>query len=388
MSGVLTDDDRRHLRRCLRLAARGRWGAAPNPMVGAVVVRGGEVVGEGFHARAGGPHAEVVALAAAGDAARGATVYVSLEPCDHHGRTPPCTGALLAAGAARVVALHRDPDPRVAGGGFARLAAAGVEAVDAARDAPGLAADAVRLNLRYLVPAVLGRPLVTLKWAMSLDGRIATATGESQWITSPPARRWALALREQHDAIVVGSGTALADDPRLDRRLGLARRGGVAAPILRVVADRRLRLPPTARMLAVAGPVLVYTAGGHAVRRSAAAALESAGAEVVALDAPEPAAILADLHRRGVRSVLVEGGAELAAAWVAAGLYDRVHAAVAPRLIGGRGAPGALGGAGGGALEQMPRLDDLRVRRRGPDLVLTALRRGCLPELLSSVGAS
>jgi diaminohydroxyphosphoribosylaminopyrimidine deaminase/5-amino-6-(5-phosphoribosylamino)uracil reductase len=223
---------------------------------------------------------------------------------------------------------------------------------------------------------------------MSLDGRIATATGESQWITSPPARRWALALREQHDAIVVGSGTALADDPRLDRRLGLARRGGVAAPILRVVADRRLRLPPTARMLAVAGPVLVYTAGGHAVRRSAAAALESAGAEVVALDAPEPAAILADLHRRGVRSVLVEGGAELAAAWVAAGLYDRVHAAVAPRLIGGRGAPGALGGAGGGALEQMPRLDDLRVRRRGPDLVLTALRRGCLPELLSSVGAS
>ena len=380
----MSPDDLRHLRRALRLAARGRYGAAPNPMVGAVVVRGGEVVGEGFHARAGEAHAETVALAAAGEAARGATVYVSLEPCAHHGRTPPCADGLLAAGVARVVAIHRDPDPRVAGGGFARLAAAGVEVVVAAAGAPELAAAAVRLNLRYLVPAVLGRPLVTLKWAMSLDGRIATAAGESQWITAPPARRWALGLRERHDAIVVGSGTALADDPRLDRRLGRA-----AGPILRVVVDRRLRLPPGARMLAVDGPVLVYTAAGDAVRHGERrAALEAAGAEVVPLETPEPAAVLADLHRRGVRSVLVEGGAELAAAWVAAGLYDRVHAAVAPLLVGGRGAPGALGGDGGAPLDALPRLDDLRVRRRGSDVVLTALRRGCLPELLSSVGAS
>jgi len=389
----LEPDDLRHLRRALRLAARGRYGTAPNPRVGCVVVRGPaggrEVVGEGFHARAGGPHAEVVALERAGRAARGATVYVSLEPCAHHGRTPPCTDALVAAGVARVVAVHRDPDPRVAGAGFARLAAAGIDAVEAGPLAPGLAADAVRLNLGYLVAAVLGRPLVTLKWAMSLDGRIATAGGVSRWISSPAARRWSLGLREEHDAILVGSGTALADDPRLDRRLGKA-----PGPITRVVVDRRLRLPATARMLALVaaggGPVLVYTAAGDAARRHE---LEAAGAEVVPLETPEPAAVLADLHRRGVRSLLVEGGGEMTAAWVAAGLYDRVHAAVAPLLIGGRDAPGPLGGpgldeAGAVALADLPRLDDLRVHRRGPDVLVTALRRGCLPELLSSVGAS
>jgi diaminohydroxyphosphoribosylaminopyrimidine deaminase/5-amino-6-(5-phosphoribosylamino)uracil reductase len=243
-----------------------------------------------------------------------------------------------------------------------------------------VAAAALRLNLRYLVPKVLGRPLVTLKWAMSLDGRIATRTKDSRWITGERGRRWSLRLREEHDAILVGSGTVLADDPRLDRRLGLAR-----GPILRVVLDRRLRFPDRARMLTVPGPVLVYTASRNEARRRR---LTAAGAEVVRLDPVEPATVLTDLARRGVGSLLVEGGGEVAAAWVAAGLYDQVHAAVAPLLVAGREAPGPLGGAGPAALAEAPRLDGLQVRRRGLDVILTAMRQGCLPELSSSVGAS
>ena len=365
-SGVATD--RRWLRRALRLAARGRYAVAPNPRVGAVVVRDGEVVGEGWHRGPGRPHAEAEALAAAGGRARGATLYLNLEPCNHHGRTPPCTDAILAAGVARVVACHRDPNPRVRGGGFARLEGAGV-----AVGSGELAEEAVALNLHFLVPAALGRPTVTLKWAMSLDGRIATAAGESRWISSPKARRWALALREEHDAIAIGSGTALADDPRLDRRLGLA-----AGPILRVVLDRRLRLPPAARMLDVRGPVVVYTESDDPARRSA---LEARGAEVARLPGAGPAAVLADLASRGVGSLLVEGGGEVAAAFVAAGLYDRVHAVVAPLLVGGRRAPGPLGGGGTGPLAAAPRLDRLAVQRLGPDRVLSGLSPVTLREL-------
>ena len=401
----LTADDLGHLRRAVELARRGRYGAPPNPMVGTVLVRGGRVVGEGWHARAGQAHAEAAALAAAradGQAVAGSTVYVSLEPCSHQGRTPPCSDALVAAGVARVVALHGDPDPRVAGDGMARLRDAGIDATLATATAsdpgawpPELAADAaalveraLALNLHFLVPAVLGRPAVTLKWAMSLDGRIATAGGDSQWISSPRGRRWSLDLRERHDAILVGSGTALADDPRLDRRLGLA-----PGPITRVILDRRLRLPPTARTLGLDGPVLVYTAAGADEGRGAA--LEAAGATVIRLSpdtagnaAAMPAAVLADLARRGVGSLLVEGGGEVAASWLASGLYDRVHASVAPLLIGGRDAPGPLGGAGAEPLAAAPRLTDLHVRRRGPDVILTGLREQCLPELSSSVGAS
>ena len=371
--------DRRWLGRALRLAARGRYTTPPNPMVGALLVRDGEVVGEGWHRRVGGPHAEAEALAAAGERARGATCYVTLEPCAHHGRTPPCTDALIAAGVARVVACHRDPNPAVTGGGFERLRAAGVEV-----SAGPYAEEAVMLNLAFLTASVLGRPAVTLKWAMSLDGRIATAGGESQWISSPPARRWALELREQHDAVLVGSGTALADDPLLTRRLGV-----VGGPGLRVVLDRRLRLAAGSRMLAEPGELLVYTRacprpGARSDRRRA---LAEAGATVVELPEPGPAAVLADLHRRGVQSVLVEGGGGVLGAFAAAGLFDRVFAVCAPRLIGGAAAPAPLGGQGASSLAAAPRLDRLEVHRRGPDLILTALREGCLPALSSSVGA-
>ena len=327
-------DSEAYLRLALRLAARGRYRASPNPMVGAVVVRDGEIVGQGYHRRAGGPHAEVEALNDAGERARGGTIYVTLEPCNHQGRTPPCSERVLESGIRRVVACHRDPDPKVGGGGFARLREAGVEV-----ESGILLEEAVRLNWRFLVSTLLGRPAVTLKWAMSLDGKIATVKSESQWISSPGGRRWGLDQRERNDAILIGSGTALDDDPRLNRRLGKA-----AGPNVRVVLDRRLRLSPEARLLELEGPVLVYTqADADGERR---AELETRGATVVGLEDVEPVSVLADLHRRGVRSLLVEGGGTVAASFAAAGTFDRVGVDCAPMLIGGESAPGPLRGDG------------------------------------------
>jgi diaminohydroxyphosphoribosylaminopyrimidine deaminase/5-amino-6-(5-phosphoribosylamino)uracil reductase len=282
--------------------------------------------------------------------------------------------AVLATGVARVVACHGDPNPLVAGRGFARLREAGIEV-----EIGTLAEEAVRLNLPFLISTILRRPAVTLKWAMSLDGRIATAAGQSHWISSPQGRHWGLALREEHDAILVGSGTVLADDPRLDRRLGLA-----AGPNVRVVLDRRLRVPPQARLFTVEGPVLIYTESTDGERREALAAR---GAEVVALPAVEPATVLAGLHERGVQSVLVEGGAEALASFAASGCYDRVMVDCAPLLIGGKGAPGPLGGEGFPRLDSAARLEGFEARWRGGDVILTGYRQGCLRELLAAVSA-
>jgi diaminohydroxyphosphoribosylaminopyrimidine deaminase/5-amino-6-(5-phosphoribosylamino)uracil reductase len=359
--------------RALALARRGRYGVAPNPRVGALVVRGGRVVGEGWHERAGEAHAEARALAAAGERARGATLYVTLEPCAHQGRTPPCVDAVVRAGIARVVAAHRDPDPRVDGRGFERLRAAGVAVEAGAR-----ALEAIELNLAYLVQRVLGRPAVTLKWAVSVDGRIATAAGESRWITGEPARDEALALRDEHDAILVGSGTVLADDPRLTRRRGRAR-----GPILRAVADRRLRIPARSRLFDEPGPVVVYTESAEAGAR---AALEARGAQVAKLERVTPAAMVEDLGRRGAQSVLVEGGAGLLGAFAAEGPWDRLTSFVSPLVIGGHEAPGAIGGAGTGPLAGAPRLDRLRVRRIGRDVAIMGIREECLRVLSASAG--
>jgi diaminohydroxyphosphoribosylaminopyrimidine deaminase/5-amino-6-(5-phosphoribosylamino)uracil reductase len=378
--------DRRAMARALTLARRGRYTVAPNPMVGAVVTNGGEVVGEGWHRRAGGEHAEAAALAAAGNAALDGTLYVTLEPCNHQGRTPPCADRVIESGVKRVVYAHRDPNPEVKGGGGDRLRAVGIRV-----EAGLLAGQAVEMNVPFLTRVVRRRPAVTLKWAMSLDGRIATATGDSQWISSERGRRWALDLREDHQAIVVGSGTALADDPRLNRRLGRAE-----GPILRVVLDRRLRLAPGARIFEVEGPVVVYTEepreGGSpasastrdwAARRDG---LRRAGAEVVRLPAVAPARVLEDLFDRGVSNLLVEGGGEVLAAFSASGLWDRAAVCCAPVLIGGAAAPGPLGGDGPEKLADAWRLDELRVSRREPDLILVGYRQGCLPELSRSVG--
>lgn len=368
-----SDDPTPHLRHALRLAARGRYRTSPNPMVGALVVRDGEIVGSGYHRRVGGPHAEAEALAAAGERARGATLYVTLEPCNHQGRTPACSEAVIAAGVARVVACHQDPNPRVAGGGFARLRTAGVDV-----ESGFLVEEAVRLNWRFLVAETLRRPAVTLKWAMSLDGRIATATGESQWISSPEGRRWGLDQRERNDAILVGSGTVLADDPSLDRRLGRA-----AGRNLRVVLDRRLRTPPTARLLRIPGGVVVYT--GQSSDAAARQRLESHGASVVVLPSVEPASVLEDLYQRGIRSLLVEGGGTVAAAFAEAGLFDRVAVDCAPLLLGGEGALGPLGGSGF-QLAAAPRLAGLHVAKRGDDRIISGFREICLADLYASLG--
>ncbi|MEM7353092.1 MAG: bifunctional diaminohydroxyphosphoribosylaminopyrimidine deaminase/5-amino-6-(5-phosphoribosylamino)uracil reductase RibD [Acidobacteriota bacterium] len=373
MSPFSPEESLRYLRQALRLAARGRYRTPPNPMVGAVVVRDGEVVGTGFHQVVGGPHAEFEALAAAGERARGATLFVTLEPCNHHGRTPPCSEQVLAAGIEHVVVCHRDPNARVAGGGLARLRQAGVKV-----ECGFLIEQAVRLNWRFLVAETLGRPAVTLKWAMSLDGKIATAGGESQWISSPQGRRWGLDQRERHDAILVGSGTVLSDDPSLNRRLDRTQDDN-----LRVVLDRRLRTPPSAKMLTLDGEVLIYTE--QESDPDARQRLAARGASVVVLPTVEPAAVLADLFQRGVRSLLVEGGGTVAAAFAQAGLFDRVAVNCAPLLIGGEAALGPLGGAGFTPLSAAPRLADLQVGRRGEDLILSGFRQECLPDLYASV---
>lgn len=378
--------DERAMARALTLARRGRYTVAPNPMVGAVVTNGGAIVGEGWHRQAGGEHAEAAALRVAGNAALDGTLYVTLEPCNHHGRTPPCADRVIESGVKRVVFAHRDPNPEVTGGGGNRLRAVGVRV-----EGGLLAGQAVEMNVPFLTRVVHRRPAVTLKWAMSLDGRIATATGDSQWISSEQGRKWALDLREEHQAIVVGSGTALADDPRLNRRLRRAE-----GPILRVVLDRRLRLSSAARMFDVEGPVVIYTAAPREIGSSASAdardwatrrdRLRSAGAEVVSLPAVEPAGVLEDLFNRGVFNVLIEGGGEVLAAFSGSGLWDRAAVCCAPVLIGGAAAPGPLGGEGPQRLADAMRLDELRVSRRGPDVILLGYRQGCLPELSRSVG--
>ncbi|HEV3030097.1 MAG TPA: bifunctional diaminohydroxyphosphoribosylaminopyrimidine deaminase/5-amino-6-(5-phosphoribosylamino)uracil reductase RibD [Polyangia bacterium] len=361
--------DERLMRRALVLAERGRGTTRPNPVVGAVVARGGRVLAEGFHSRAGLPHAEVNAFARLPrGAARGATLYVNLEPCCHTGRTGPCTDAILAAGLARVVVGCLDPNPLVDGRGVARLRRAGVRV-----DVGCLEAESRAANRAFSIWARARRPLVTLKVAASLDGFIADglprARGAPAWITGPRARLAAHELRAAHDAVLVGSGTVLADDPRLTVRLA------GAAPALetpvRVVLDGRLRTPPDARLLGGGPPTIVFTRRGAS--RARARALRAAGAEVVEL-APSRgrlslAAALRALAARDIQSVLVEGGAAVHGAFISAGFVDAFALFVAPRLLGG-GVPIAVGAGRG--LGAALNLADLELRRLGPDLLVTA----------------
>ena len=359
-------NDLRWMALALALARRGLGAVWPNPAVGCVIIGEGRVVGRGWTQPGGRPHAETEALRRAGSAARGATAYVSLEPCCHWGQTPPCADALIDAGVRRVVVALEDPDPRVAGNGIARLLAAGLT-VDA-----GLGAEeAAEINAGFLSRLAVGRPLVTLKLATSLDGRIATGSGESQWITGPPARERGHWLRAVHDAIMVGTGTVLADDPQLTCRLsGLGRRSPV-----RVVLDRHLRIPASAQVIAGARqtPTWVLTLpSADPVRRQA---LIHRGAIVIDVVAGSDGNIdlaeaLAALGGHGITRLLVEGGAQLAAALLRGRLVDRLAWLHAPILIGGDGIP-AIAALGVDRLADAPGFEPLSSEPAGDDMLTT-----------------
>lgn len=357
-------------RRVLELAARGRFSVSPNPRVGCVVVNSdGAVIGEGWHDRAGSAHAEAVALAAAGERARGATLLVNLEPCSHFGRTPPCTEAILAAGIARVVCSVEDPDPRISGRGIGRLRSRGVDVLVGA-----FAAEAERVNEPFLTSARERRPYVHLKWAASLDGKTATRAGESKWISGEAARRDALLLREEHDAILVGAGTVLKDDPLLTRRLALST---AVVPHRRIVLDGALHVAASARVFSAAGgEVWLVTAVPE--RDPRLLPFRDRGVHVVSrpsLDGVDLAAVLADLYAVEARSLLVEGGGVTAASFLAAGLVDRVTAYVAPKILGGVNACVPIAGEGAGPLTDALSLSDMEVVRIGADVRLSARRR-------------
>ncbi|CCW34621.1 diaminohydroxyphosphoribosylaminopyrimidine deaminase [Chthonomonas calidirosea] len=361
-------ESERWMRRALRLATKGF--TAPNPMVGCVLVRNGEIVGEGYHFVAGMPHAEVNALQQAGERARGATAYVTLEPCCHYGRTPPCTKALIAAGVRHVVVATLDPDPRVRGRGVAELREAGLSVE------VGVLEPAARaLNRAFFHFHETGLPLITLKVAMTLDGKVATFTGDTRWITGQKARNYVHRLRSQSGAVLAGIGTVLADDPRLDARL--PGRPSPRQP-LRVIVDSHLRTPPCCAAIRLAQqnpqtyPLLIATTAPQPPKE-----LAGSGVEVVTL--PSDSAGRVDLHAltrllatRQIISVLVEGGPTLHEAFLKAGLANRVLFFIAPKLVGGKSAPTAIEGDGVATLAEAWQLSPFTVRRLAPDIVLEA----------------
>jgi diaminohydroxyphosphoribosylaminopyrimidine deaminase/5-amino-6-(5-phosphoribosylamino)uracil reductase len=364
------DRDQKFMIRALELAALGIGRVEPNPMVGAVLVQGDRIVGEGYHARYGGPHGEIAALQAAGPKARGAELFVSLEPCCHWGKTPPCTDAILAAGVRRVVAAVKDPYPEVAGRGLDILRQAGV-AVEV-----GVLEDQARhLNAAFFKRTLTGLPLVIVKWAMTLDGRIATATGDSRWISSEESRRRVHEVRRIADAIIVGAGTVLKDKPLLTVRHvdPLPERGQPT----RVVLDSRLVIDAAEEPMASARqtPVIVYTTPeGLAAGAARAEALRAVGCEVVTVPASGGGvslqAVLQDLGQRGMSRVLVEGGPRVFGSFFVEGLADHVMIFVAPRILAGAGAPGPVAGPDGRPLSAAASIADMTVESVGPDLLI------------------
>ena len=354
----------------LRLAAKGRGTTSPNPMVGALVVHQGTIIGQGFHLRSGTPHAEIHALRQAGPRARGATLYVTLEPCCHlKKRTPPCVPEILRSGVRRVVIAMQDPNPSVKGRGAAALRRAGLSVtVGVART------EAEELNKAYRHRIKTGRPYVTLKAGMTMDGQLATAAGESRWITGELSRREVHQLRRTMDAVLVGVGTVLIDDPALTARTGARLDKLAAQQPRRIVVDSRLRIPLKAQVLAQqdkAKTMIVTTAAAPAARRSA---LQNKGIEVLVLPALRGhvslPALLKELGRRGMTSVLVEGGSEINGAMLRAKLVDHVRLYIAPMLLGGRNAKGLLGGAGPARLAGAFKLRQAVTRFLGNDLVV------------------
>ena len=347
------------MQRALTLAAKGRFSVSPNPMVGCVIVRDGTIIGEGWHQRAGEPHAEIHALRACPDA-RGATMYVTLEPCSHHGRTPPCIDAVIASGVSRVVIAMSDPNELVNGGGIAALRSAGIEVVTGV-----LESEARRQNEAFAWAVTHKLPFVVVKAAMTLDGKLATVTRESQWITSETARERSLALREEYDAILAGSGTIKADNPRLTRRLGLA-----TTPWARVVLDGDGEVPPHAQLFHDGGRTIVFTS---------APARITGGAEVIPVDGRvDLAGVFRELYARGIHSVLVEGGSVVHSEVLRQGLWQKMVLFVAPMLVGGAEAPAIFAGEGVSRLTEAYTFRFDRVELVGRDLMIVAYPGGVL----------
>ena len=347
---------RTFMKRALDLARRGHGRTSPNPLVGAVVVKAGQVVGEGYHQKAGTPHAEVHALNAAGENARGATLYVNLEPCCHWGRTPPCTEAVLQAGVTEVYVAEVDPNPSVAGKGIRQLQDAGIRV-----HVGTCAEESARLNEVHGKYIQTGKPFVILKSAMSLDGKIATASGESQWITSEASRQRGHEIRDTVDAILVGRGTVVRDNPVLTTRL----RDREGQDPIRIVLDSHGRTSTDARIFnreSNAGVILAVTPDAPAENIRA---LEKAGAEVITVPAADGKVcfkrLMEILGEREITSVLIEGGGEVNASAIAAGVVDKVVCFIAPKLIGGRDAPGPLGGEGIASLKDVPHLKRVNI---------------------------
>ena len=356
----------RFMKQALGLARKGAGRVSPNPLVGALIVRDGTVAGAGYHRRFGGPHAEVHALMQAGDRARGADIYVTLEPCSHKGKTPPCADALIHAGVGRVFVGMVDPNPLVSGRGIKKLEAAGI-----AVESGILENEGCRLNESYLKYITTGMPFVVLKAAVTLDGRIATRTGDSKWITCPESRNFAHRLRYEADAVMVGSGTLLADDPELTVRLGKK----ASKQPKRVIVDGRLRIPLTSRVLQpdFASGTMIVT---HPCKAATPKAhkIMAAGAQVLAVSQKnghiDMRMLLRKLAASGIASVLIEGGAELSASALACGVVDKVCIFYAPKLIGGRQAVGMIGGEGCARIAEAASIVDIRLRRIKDDILL------------------
>ena len=353
------------MHRAIALAAEGAGQVSPGPLVGSVIVSpSGEIVGEGFYVYEKLKHAETYALEQAGERARAATAYVSLEPHAHHGRTPPCTDALINAGVSRVISPIEDPNPKVSGKGFTHLRAAGV-----AVSVGLLAREARQLNEKYLHFMATGQPFVHLKLAASLDGKIATRTGESQWITGAEARARVHELRHEYDAVLVGAGTATVDDPLLTDRSGKLR----SKSLIRVLLDEGLKIEANAKLVTTAteAPLIIFA--GKQVETAKLNLLRSSSVEVVCDEANgrDLSSVLTELGSRSIQSVLVEGGATVAGKLLEAGLVNKVSFFLAPIIIGGREAPSAIGGAGAARLVDALRLQKVEIVQRGEDIEVT-----------------
>lgn len=362
--------DTQYMQRALDLAALALGRTSPNPVVGAVIVKNGLIVGEGYHQKAGTPHAEIHALRQAGEQARGADIYVTLEPCSHYGKTPPCADALIEAGVKRVVVAVLDPNPLVSGRGIEILKQAEITT-----QVGVLEQVARRLNEAFFKYVTTKRPLVSLKTAMTLDGKIATAQGSSRWITGEKARGFVHRLRNQYDAIMVGIGTVLADDPLLNTRLD----DEEARDPVRIIIDGQLLLPLDSQIVKTSNrqPTLVYTS--HAVEYDREAALKNKGLEIIRIDGSHDhldlSQVMDDLGKRDLTSVLVEGGSGLNASLLEQRLVDKLYWFIAPKMVGGVEAPGPVAGDGAKTMDEALLLHDVQVQQMGADLLIEAYTR-------------